>query len=133
VYVALPPAMRRQMAMVRALRPLFSLAPVRALMQRGVQPGPSAEARAQTGTHVWGQVTDPAGRSAVSRLHGPEAGLVWTTRAALAAVRRVLAGNIAPGYQTPGKAFGPDFVLECEGVTREDEEPGGPAKYVAAE
>jgi short subunit dehydrogenase-like uncharacterized protein len=133
VYVALPPAMRRQMAMVRALRPLFSLAPVRALMQRGVQPGPSAEARAQTGTHVWGQVTDPAGRSAVSRLHGPEAGLVWTTRAAFAAVRRVLAGNIAPGYQTPGKAFGPDFVLECEGVTREDEEPGGPAKYVAAE
>ena len=48
-------------------------------------------------------------------------------------MRRVLAGNIAPGYQTPGKAFGPDFVLECEGVTREDEEPGGPAKYVAAE
>jgi hypothetical protein len=34
--------------------------------------------------------------------------------------KRVLAGNIALGYQTPGKAFGADFVLECEGVERED-------------
>jgi short subunit dehydrogenase-like uncharacterized protein len=120
VYAVLPPAVRRQMALSRALRPLFSLAPMRALLQRGVQPGPGAQARANTVTHVWGQVTDAQGRSAVSRLHGPEAGLVWTTRAALAAVRGVLAGDIALGYQTPGSAFGPDFVLECEGVERED-------------
>ena len=63
---------------------------------------------------------DAAGRSAMSRLHGPEAGLVWTTRSALAAVRRVLGGDAPPGYRTPGMAFGPDFVLESEGVGRED-------------
>jgi len=85
-----------------------------------VRPGPSAEARAQTLTHVWGEATDELGRSAVARLHGPEAGLVWTTRAAIAAVKQVLAGNAMPGFQTPGKAFGADFVLECEGVRRED-------------
>ena len=33
---------------------------------------------------------------------------------------KVLAGNASPGFQTPGKAFGADFVLECEGVRRED-------------
>jgi short subunit dehydrogenase-like uncharacterized protein len=120
VFVALPPAMRRQMALTKALRPLFSLAPMRALAQRGVKPGPSAQARAATVTHVWGQVSDAQGRSATARLHGPEAGLVWTTRSALAAVKRVLAGDARPGYQTPAKAFGPDFVLECEGVERED-------------
>lgn len=120
VYAALPPALRRQMAMTRALRPLLSLAPMRALLQRGVQPGPSAQARAKTVTHVWGRVGDVAGRSAESRLHGPEAGLVWTTRTALAAVKRVLAGTAPPGFQTPAKAFGPDFVLDCEGVVRED-------------
>ena len=120
VFVALPPAMRRQMALTKALRPLFSLAPMRALAQRGVQTGPSALARVATVTHVWGQVSDAQGRSAAARLHGPEAGLVWTTRSALAAVRRVLAGDARPGYQTPAKAFGPDFVLECEGVERED-------------
>jgi len=35
-------------------------------------------------------------------------------------VKQVLAGNAPPGFQTPAKAYGPDFVLECEGVTRED-------------
>ena len=30
-------------------------------------------------------------------------------------------GGLAPaGYQTPASAYGPDFVLETEGVTRED-------------
>ena len=120
VYVALPPAMRSQLALMRTLRPLLSLAPVRALMKRVVQPGPSEAARAKTSTHVWGEVADAAGRTAAARLHGPEAGLVWTTRSALAAVRRVLAGDAKPGYQTPGTAFGADFVLASDGVERED-------------
>ena len=120
VYMVLPAAMRKQLGLLKTLRPLFRFAPLRALLKRGVRPGPSAEARAQTVTHVWGEVADEHGRSAVSRLHGPEAGLVWTTRAAIAAVKQVLAGNAMPGFQTPGKAFGPDFVLECEGVRRED-------------
>ena len=120
VYVALPAAMRKQMGLMKKLRPLFHFAPLRALLKRGVKPGPSAEARAKTVTHVWGEVADAQGRTAVSRLHGPEAGLVWTTRAALAVVRKVLAGNFMPGFQTPARVYGADLVMECEGVTRED-------------
>jgi len=120
VYMVLPAAMRKQLGLLKTLRPLFRFAPLRALLKRGVRPGPTAEARAKTVTHVWGEVADEQGRSAVARLHGPEAGLVWTTRAAIAAVKQVLAGDAMPGFQTPGKAFGPDFVLECEGVRRED-------------
>lgn len=90
------------------------------LLKHGVQPGPTAEARAKTLTHVWGEVEDDQGRKAVSRLHGPEAGVVWTSRAALAAVRKVLAGNVPTGFQTPAMAYGADFVMECEGVIRED-------------
>jgi short subunit dehydrogenase-like uncharacterized protein len=120
VYAVLPAAMRKQMGLLKTLRPLFRFAPLRELLKRGVRPGPNAEARAKTVTHVWGEVADDQGRSAISRLHGPEAGLVWTTRAALAAVRKVLGGIHSPGFQTPGKAFGADFVLESEGVRRED-------------
>jgi short subunit dehydrogenase-like uncharacterized protein len=119
-YVVLPEAMRRQIALVDYLLPLFKLGAVRNLLKRGVKPGPTAEQRAKTSTHVWGEVEDDQGRKAVSRLHGPEAGVVWTTRAALAAVQKVLAGNASPGFQTPALAYGADFVLECEGVTRED-------------
>ena len=39
---------------------------------------------------------------------------------ALAAVERVLAGAHPPGFQTPSRAYGPDFILDIEGVTRED-------------
>jgi short subunit dehydrogenase-like uncharacterized protein len=80
---------------------------------------PRSERRA-SGADLWGKVTDEQGRRAVSRLHGPEAGLVWTTMTALGAAKKALNGAAKAGYQTPASAFGQDFVLEGEGVTRED-------------
>jgi hypothetical protein len=44
----------------------------------------------------------------------------WTSLAALATVGRVLAGEAPPGFQTLALAYGPDFIVECEGVMRED-------------
>jgi len=119
-YAVLPEAIRRQMAWMDYIRPLFKLAAMRNFFKRGVKPGSTAEERAKTLTHVWGEVEDDQGRRAISRLHGPEAGVTWTIRAALAAVQKVLTGNARPGFQTPALAYGADFVLECEGVTRED-------------
>ena len=43
-----------------------------------------------------------------------------TVHTAVAALERTLAGDATPGYQTPATAFGPDFVLSVDGVTRED-------------
>jgi len=119
-YVALPEALLRKMTLLNYLRPLFKPAAVRSFLKRRVKPGPTAEQRAKTFTHVWGEVEDDQGRKAVSRLHGPEAGVVWTARTAVAAVQKVLAGTVSPGFQTPALAYGADFVLACEGVTRED-------------
>jgi short subunit dehydrogenase-like uncharacterized protein len=39
---------------------------------------------------------------------------------ALGAAKKALNGAAKAGYQTPASAFGQDFVLEGEGVTRED-------------
>lgn len=119
-YSVLPKVVQQMVAMPNFLRPIFKLAVIRNLLKRGVKPGPTADERSRTFMHVWGEVEDDQGRRAVSRLHGPEAGVVWTARAALAAVRKVLANNAPPGFQTPALAYGADFVLECEGVTRED-------------
>lgn len=93
---------------------------MRNLLKLAVKPGPTAGECARTMMHVWGEVEDDQGRRAVSRFHGPEAGVDWTARAALAAIQKVLTGNAHAGYQTPALAYGADFVLECEGVTRED-------------
>jgi short subunit dehydrogenase-like uncharacterized protein len=119
-YAVLPKAMQRQIALTRYIQPLFKLAAVRHFFRRAVQPGATAEEREKTFTHVWGEVKDEQGRSAAARLHGPEAGVIWTARAALAAVQKVLAGSASPGFQTPALVYGADFVLESEGVTRED-------------
>jgi short subunit dehydrogenase-like uncharacterized protein len=120
VYIAAPPALRRQLAFARAIAPVAEWGPLRNLLLMGVRPGPIPTLRARTSTHVWGEVADEEGRSAVARLHGPEAGVEWTTAAALGAARKALNGLAPAGYQTPASAYGPDFVLEAEGVTRED-------------
>ena len=119
-YTVLPSAVRTQMAVMQRMRPLFAFGWVRALMRRGVRPGPSAARRAQTVTHVWGEVRDDAGGVAAARLHGPEAGVEWTVACALAVVARVLRGEAPSGFQTPGMAYGAELVMACAGVTRED-------------
>ncbi len=119
-YAVLSPELVRQMDLTDRIRPLFKLAAIRNAAKKTVRGGATPDERAKTSMSVWGEVVDDQGRKAMSRLHGPEAGLVWTSLAALEAVKRVLAGDVKPGFQTPSLAYGPDFVLECEGVTRED-------------
>jgi short subunit dehydrogenase-like uncharacterized protein len=119
-YIALSESMQRQMSLLNYMRPLFKMAMVRNFLKKRVKPGPTASDRARTYTNVWGEVVDDRNQKAVARLHGPEAGVIWTARAALAGVKKILAGNAPPGYQTPAMAYGADFVVECEGVTRED-------------
>ena len=120
VFAVVPPAMRLQVQLLQMLRPLLRFARLRSLISRGVRAPPSATQRANSVTHVWGEVADEQGQTAISRLHGPEAGFEWTTRAALTVVRRVLAGEVAPGFQTPARVYGADLVLEVGGVSRED-------------
>ncbi len=120
VYSVLPSVARQSMAVMQLLRPVLALGWVRALLQRGVKPGPSPSRRAQTVTHVWGEVADGAGNAVSARLHGPEAGVEWTVSCALAVVERVLRGEVQPGYHTPAQVYGADLVMACAGVTRED-------------
>ncbi|QJR37655.1 saccharopine dehydrogenase family protein [Gemmatimonas groenlandica] len=119
-YTVLPRAARQSMAVMQWLRPLLALGWVRTLLRRGVKPGPSPSRRAQTVTHVWGEVTDGTGGHASARLHGPEAGVEWTVACALAVVERVMRGEVQAGYQTPAKVYGAELVMTCAGVTRED-------------
>jgi short subunit dehydrogenase-like uncharacterized protein len=65
------------------------------------------------------EAEDGCGGRAVSRLRTPEA-YTFTGMSALAVAQRVLAGDLEPGFQTPGRVYGPDFVLSLPGTTRED-------------
>ena len=119
-YTVLPEQVFKFMKLMGTLRPLFGFASVRRIFRGMIPAGSTAAERAKTRVDVWGEVADEQGRTAVSRMSGPEAGVDWTALAALAAVKKVLAGYAPPGFQTPARAYGADFVLECPGVTRED-------------
>jgi short subunit dehydrogenase-like uncharacterized protein len=122
VYMAAPLALRAFARASRLLGPMLGSDAVRrfltARVRAGVR-GPTEEERGRGRAFVWGEVEDAEGRRAVSRLSTPE-GYTFTARAALAVVERVLAGQAPAGFQTPAKAYGPDFVLGVEGVTRTD-------------
>jgi short subunit dehydrogenase-like uncharacterized protein len=122
VYMALPPAMTRAMQAGRYLGWLTKLPGVMALLKRRVQsgpPGPTDEERARGVSLLWGLVEDENGKSAESRLQTPE-GYTLTALSSLLIVRKVLAGQVRPGFQTPSSAYGPDLVMEIPGVERTD-------------
>jgi hypothetical protein len=43
-----------------------------------------------------------------------------TALTAFDVAKRVAAGEVESGFQTPSRAFGPDYILFFDGVTRDD-------------
>ena len=85
-----------------------------------LMPDPAGEvARGGPGMVVVAEAEDDRGRRASARLRTPEA-YAFTGVTASTIARRVLQGDFEPGFQTPGRVYGPDFVLSFAGVTRED-------------
>ncbi len=123
VYLAAPAASRIGMKLTRVLGPLLGSAPVQRFLKARVRTGaagPSAEVRARARCYLWGEAVDASAGFATSRLQTPE-GYTLTALTSLAIVERVLAGGVPIGFQTPSLAFGPDFVLGIEGVSRQDQ------------
>jgi short subunit dehydrogenase-like uncharacterized protein len=124
VYTRVPGRQVRMMRATRRLGWLLGSAPVQGMMKRAIRkgpPGPTPEQRAKGLSLLWGRVEDADGRRAVSRLRTPE-GYTLTARTSVEAVRRVLAGEAPAGFQTPSRAYGPDWILQFDGVQREDVE-----------
>ena len=81
--------------------------------------GPSEEARHAGRNVLVGVARNEKSKTARSRLRTPE-GYTLTAETAFDAARRVAAGEVKPGFHTPSLAFGADYILNFDGVTRED-------------
>jgi short subunit dehydrogenase-like uncharacterized protein len=122
VYMAMPAALRRLLALSRLAAPLLATGPVRrfaAARARGGAAGPDAAARAAGASLLWGEAVADDGRRAEARLRGPE-GYTLTALAAVHLAAKVLDGAAPAGFQTPSRAYGADVVLELPGVERVD-------------
>ena len=76
---------------------------------------PSDSGRAKRHAEIWGRVADSEGRIAEATLVTPE-GYTLTVQTALEIVRRTIAGEVNPGFSTPAKAFGCEFIEQFDGV-----------------
>ena len=122
VYMSLMPGTAPMLRIAGLLRRLLQTAGMQGFLKRQVQrwiTGPDqAWADKQTAEFI-AVASDAAGNSCRSHLITRE-GYLFTAESASEIARRVLGGDFAPGFQTPGKLFGADFVLEFEGSRRTD-------------
>jgi short subunit dehydrogenase-like uncharacterized protein len=117
-YLAASPTLVRQSQWLRRFAWLLRSGMVRRLAQRWIGrniAGPSAEERAAAHAELWGQVSDTAGNVVQAAMVTPD-GYTLTVATALAAVERVLVGQVPAGFHTPSRAFGKEFVFQLPGV-----------------
>ncbi|MBL4577201.1 MAG: saccharopine dehydrogenase NADP-binding domain-containing protein [Flavobacteriales bacterium] len=81
--------------------------------------GPDDEARSKGYCIIVGEVKNKKGSVMKSRLLTPE-GYTLTCLCALEILRQVQQGNFRAGFGTPAGVYGADFILQFEGVERED-------------
>jgi short subunit dehydrogenase-like uncharacterized protein len=122
VYMAVPAQLRSMAKLSRYVGWLLGSAPVQALLRRQIQAGPAgpsdSERRAGK-SYLWAEAKNAAGKPIHARMTTPE-GYTLTAMTAWTIAKRCVAGAARPGFQTPSRVFGPDFILEFEGVSRED-------------
>ena len=122
VYTGMPKSTARWMRWARPIMPLLGTAPAQRYLKGRINartPGPSAERRAGAQSRLWGEAKDASGNVVRSLLVAPD-GYSLTAMTAVGAAARVLAGTVAPGFQTPSTAFGADFILAFPRTERED-------------
>lgn len=121
-YFEATPAVRAHAALTAIGGPLLRTRPWRSFVKTALAllpEGPAESARRARHAVVVVEAEDGAGRRVWSRLRTPEAYGLTGVVAPLVA-ERVLAGDLEPGFQTVGRLYGADFILQVEGVSRED-------------
>jgi len=126
VYMTFPGPAVNAMKLTRWFGPLLYSRSVKNfikwLIGKTVPSGPSRE-RNQTGfSIIIAEVTDGA-HTVRAKLRVPEA-YYLTSLTSVEIMKRVMAGDFKPGFQTPSGAYGEDFILQFSGVIREDLQGG---------
>ena len=81
--------------------------------------GPKEERRKSASAIFVGEVIGQKGERAVSKLITPE-GYTCTALTTVEIMKRILNKELKTGFQTPSLAYGSNFILQFEGVRRED-------------
>jgi short subunit dehydrogenase-like uncharacterized protein len=122
VYMSFPRGPARVLRFARPLLPLLGTRPIQNLMTNRIEAGPAGpddDARATARNELWGEARNAEGHTVVSRLSTPE-GYTLTARFSLLIAKKICAGDLEPGFQTPSTAYGKDLILELPSTHRQD-------------
>lgn len=120
VYVPVSPRALANLRRLGRLGWLLRRRTVQALLKWRIRkgaPGPTAGQRERSPVFVWGQAKNASGRTVTARIRVPN-GYTVTTDAAVAIARRLLEPGSAPGFTTPARLMGADFVTTLPGAGR---------------
>ena len=122
VYMGFPKAMISMMKFTKVAGPLFYSRTARNFIKWLIgiffAPGPSPEQNKTGFALLIAEVTDGV-KTVRAKLRTPEA-YHLTALTSVEIMKRILAGEIKAGFQTPSKVYGADFILQFDGVQRED-------------
>lgn len=119
VYVPVSPRALANLRRLARLGWLLRSGPAQSFLKWRIQrgtPGPTAEERARTLVYVWGEARSGA-RTKTARVRVPN-GYTVTIDASLAIARRLLTDRVPPGFTTPARLMGADFVTSLPGASK---------------
>ncbi len=120
-YMAVPPIAINLLKLMRVIGPALYNKPTKRLLQSFLRfrpEGPSEAQRTSGFSLMLAEASDGATITR-SKMRVPE-GYQITMLTAVAIAKRILAEDLKPGFQTPSRAYGADYILDFPGVTRED-------------
>lgn len=121
VYMAFPPIAIHFLKLMRVIGPLMYNKPVKRLLQSFLRfrpEGPSEAQRANGFSLMLAEASDGA-TVVKSKQRVPE-GYQLTMLTATAIAKRILGEDLKPGFQTPSRVYGADYILEFDSATRDD-------------
>lgn len=122
-YFAFPKSYINALKSMRLFGPLLYNRPVKNFLKFAIntfiEPGPNEEKRKNGLAIFIGEAADPQGGRVISKLISPE-GYTCTALTTVEIMKCILNGEHKTGFQTPSLAYGSDFILQFDGVVRED-------------
>ncbi|MBL8517729.1 MAG: saccharopine dehydrogenase NADP-binding domain-containing protein [Betaproteobacteria bacterium] len=116
-YIPASPKLVARLKRLNWVRPFLGLSPVQAIMKSRIAKsvrGPSEETREKTPTFVWGEAANQRGERRIARLQTPN-GYTLTVTASLGIVEHLLKKEVQPGFRTPSRLMGADYVTTLPG------------------
>lgn len=120
----LPPKLKPLLKFTKYV-PIMKLKFIRDLQIKKIrkgEAGPTEEELKNGKSLVWGRVEDSGGNALEAVTVGPN-GYALTAHSALLIAQRVLSGSFKPGFMTPAKAYGANFILEVPCTELRDVSP----------